>query len=278
MRSGSSCSCSPCGFARTGCSAGRRPAGPEPMFQDFLFTYQSLIDAVGINGLLALSLYVVLALGQLSLGQAAFMGIGAYSSALLTTRLQLPFPLVLLAAACLPALAALLIGRPTARLSGVYLALATIGFGEVLRIFYVNAGQAQRPAGDFGIDVEDPQHFAEADGREGEIDAGKPRSRPADEQGSQRRQASGGEQDERERQLQPGRQQRRGIGADAHEGGLAERQLAQRQHDIEAERQQAVDPDGVDQALIGEEKILEHGLRPGGPTPGRTARPGEPTR
>jgi branched-chain amino acid transport system permease protein len=109
------------------------------MFQDFLFTYQSLIDAVGINGLLALSLYVVLALGQLSLGQAAFMGIGAYSSALLTTRLQLPFPLVLLAAACLPALAALLIGRPTARLSGVYLALATIGFGEVLRIFYVNA-------------------------------------------------------------------------------------------------------------------------------------------
>lgn len=108
------------------------------MIADLLWTYQSLIDAIGINGLLALSLYVVLAIGQLSLGQAAFMGIGAYGSALLTTQLQLPFPLALVAAAALPAVAALLIGGPTLKLSGVYLALATIGFGEVLRIFYVN--------------------------------------------------------------------------------------------------------------------------------------------
>jgi branched-chain amino acid transport system permease protein len=108
------------------------------MIADFLWTYQSLIDAVGINALLALSLYVVLAIGQLSLGQAAFMGIGAYGSALLTTQLQLPFPVALAAAAALPALAALLIGGPTLKLSGVYLALATIGFGEVLRILYVN--------------------------------------------------------------------------------------------------------------------------------------------
>jgi branched-chain amino acid transport system permease protein len=110
------------------------------MIEDFLWTYQSLIGAIGINGLLALSLYIVLAIGQLSLGQAAFMGIGAYGSALLTSRLGWPFPLALIAAAALPALAALLIGRPTSRLSGVYLALATIGFGEVLRIFYVNVG------------------------------------------------------------------------------------------------------------------------------------------
>jgi branched-chain amino acid transport system permease protein len=109
------------------------------MVEDFLFTYQGLIDTIGINGLLALSLYIVLAIGQLSLGQAAFMGIGAYGSALLTSRLGWPFPLALVGAAALPALAALLIGRPTSRLSGVYLALATIGFGEVLRVFYVNA-------------------------------------------------------------------------------------------------------------------------------------------
>ena len=44
---------------------------------DFLFTYQNLVYSVGINGLLALSMYVVLAIGQLSLGQAAFMGLGA---------------------------------------------------------------------------------------------------------------------------------------------------------------------------------------------------------
>jgi len=109
------------------------------MVEDFLFTYQGLIDTIGINGLLALSLYIVLAIGQLSLGQAAFMGIGAYGSALLTSQLGWPFGLALIAAAALPALAALLIGRPTSRLSGVYLALATIGFGEVLRIFYINA-------------------------------------------------------------------------------------------------------------------------------------------
>ena len=45
-------------------------------FDTFFFTYQSLVFALGINGLLALSMYVVLALGQLSLGQAAFMGLG----------------------------------------------------------------------------------------------------------------------------------------------------------------------------------------------------------
>ena len=56
---------------------------------------RSLIYALGINGLLALSMYVVLAIGQLSLGQAAFMGLGAYTSALLTLKLGAPFPLVL---------------------------------------------------------------------------------------------------------------------------------------------------------------------------------------
>ncbi len=44
---------------------------------DFYWTYQSLIHAIGVNGILALSVYVVLAVGQLSLGQAAFMGVGA---------------------------------------------------------------------------------------------------------------------------------------------------------------------------------------------------------
>ena len=109
------------------------------MLDDFLFTYQNLVYSLGINGLLALSMYVVLALGQLSLGQAAFMGLGAYVSALLTVKLGVAFPLVLLAAMIVPALAALVVGAPTLRLSGVYLALATIGLGEVQRIFFINA-------------------------------------------------------------------------------------------------------------------------------------------
>jgi branched-chain amino acid transport system permease protein len=102
---------------------------------NFMFSYQAVIFAVGINGLLALSMYAVLAVGQLSLGQAAFMGIGAYVSALLTINLDWPFPAVLLAAMVVPALLALLIGGPTLRLTGVYLALATIAIVEILRIF-----------------------------------------------------------------------------------------------------------------------------------------------
>src|ERR1700710_3262993 len=105
---------------------------------DFLWTYQNVVYALGINGLLALSMYVVLAVGQLSLGQAAFMGLGAYSSALLTLKLKLPFLAVLPASCVVPVLFALAIGVPTLRLSGVYLAIATIGLGEVLRAVYIN--------------------------------------------------------------------------------------------------------------------------------------------
>ena len=118
---------------------------------DFLWTYQNLIFALGINGLLALSMYVVLAIGQLSIGQAAFMGLGAYVSALLTLKLQTSFPLVIMAAMAAPALAAFAIGIPTLRLSGVYLALATIGLGEMFRIFLLNSELAGGALGLSGI-------------------------------------------------------------------------------------------------------------------------------
>lgn len=106
---------------------------------DFLWAYQTLIHALGINSLLALSMYVVLSVGQLAMGQVAFMGLGAYTAALLTLRLGLPFPLVLLIAALVPAVIALVIATPTLRLTGVYLAISTIGLGEVLRVAYVNS-------------------------------------------------------------------------------------------------------------------------------------------
>jgi branched-chain amino acid transport system permease protein len=109
-----------------------------PWLDDFLWTYQNLIHGLGINGLLALAMYVVLAVGQLSLGQAAFMGLGAYSGALLTMKLGLPFWLVLPGSCVAPVAFALIIGVPTLRLSGVYLAIATIGLGEVLRSAYLN--------------------------------------------------------------------------------------------------------------------------------------------
>ncbi|KMO32562.1 amino acid ABC transporter [Methylobacterium variabile] len=107
-------------------------------FDDFYWTYQSLIHAIGVNGILALSVYVVLAVGQLSLGQAAFMGVGAYTGALLTVKFGVPFGVSILAAALVPALLALVVGGPTLRLTGVYLAIATIGLGEITRIVFLN--------------------------------------------------------------------------------------------------------------------------------------------
>lgn len=107
--------------------------------ESFWATYSTLLLSVGTNVLLALSVYVTLCCGLLTVANAAFMGLGAYGSALLVLRAGVPFPLALAAGAALPAAVALLIGRPTLRLSGVYLAMATLAFGEVVRIFILNA-------------------------------------------------------------------------------------------------------------------------------------------
>jgi branched-chain amino acid transport system permease protein len=106
--------------------------------QDLWLTYQSTVAFIGLNGLLALSVYTTLSCGQLSLAQAAFMAIGAYASAILTFHSRLPFAVELLVAALAPALVAIPLGLPVLRLKGVFLAIATIGFGEVVRIFFVN--------------------------------------------------------------------------------------------------------------------------------------------
>ena len=107
---------------------------------DLWLTYQSLVAFVGVNGLLALSVYATLSCGQLSLANAGFMALGAYSGALVTQRLApaLPFPLVLAASAAVPALVAVPLGLPVLRLRGVFLAIATIGFGEMVRLWFVN--------------------------------------------------------------------------------------------------------------------------------------------
>jgi len=101
---------------------------------DLFFAYSTTIGVLGINGLLALSVWLTLYCGQLTLGNAAFMGIAAYSSALLTMRADLPFPLALLAGMLLAGLVSLPLGATVFRLRGVYLAIATLAFGEVIRV------------------------------------------------------------------------------------------------------------------------------------------------
>ena len=76
--------------------------------------------------------------GQLSLAQAAFWGVGAYTSAILTTQLGLPVWAGIFAAFFVAALCGVLLGIPTLKLSGHYLAMATIGFGIIVQLILVN--------------------------------------------------------------------------------------------------------------------------------------------
>jgi branched-chain amino acid transport system permease protein len=91
-----------------------------------------------VNVLLGVSIYVTLSTGQLSLGNAGFMSIGAYTSAILTTRHGFPIPAGILLGALLAGASGVLVGIPALRLRGVYLAIATLGFGEVVRVVFIN--------------------------------------------------------------------------------------------------------------------------------------------
>ena len=120
-------------------------------WESFWSIYSTVVFGVGVNAMLALSIYLTLSCGLLSLANAAFMGIGAYAAALITMQTALPFPVALAAAGIFPALVALVIGIPTLRLSGVYLAMATLGFGEVVRVIILNLHFTGGPMGINGI-------------------------------------------------------------------------------------------------------------------------------
>jgi branched-chain amino acid transport system permease protein len=100
--------------------------------------YAGLLADTGILLLGALSVYITLATGQLSLGNAGFMGIGAYATSWLTVEMGMPLTLALLVAALFSGLIGIVIGFPALRLKGIYLAMATLGFGEMVRSFLLN--------------------------------------------------------------------------------------------------------------------------------------------
>ncbi|HEX3541006.1 MAG TPA: branched-chain amino acid ABC transporter permease [Acidimicrobiales bacterium] len=105
--------------------------------------HQLLAGQLGVDGLLGLSIWLTLYSGQLTLANAGFMAIGAYASVILTggttstgpalAGVHLPLPVATAAGMALAGLVALVIGLPVLRLRGVFLAIATIGFGEALR-------------------------------------------------------------------------------------------------------------------------------------------------
>src|SRR5512144_2133737 len=112
--------------------------------------YLRIAASIGVFAVTALGLNIVVGLaGLLDLGYVAFFGVGAYVGALFanatftTVHVHLPFPLVLVLGACIAAVFGVVIGAPTLRLRGDYLAIVTLGFGEIFRITANNLdGQA----------------------------------------------------------------------------------------------------------------------------------------
>ena len=95
-----------------------------------------LLDLILINVILAVGLNIVKGFaGQVTVGHVAMMAIGAYTSAVLTTKFGAPFWLALPSAMLVTALAGAIVGIPSFRLEGAYLALATLGLAESVRIF-----------------------------------------------------------------------------------------------------------------------------------------------
>lgn len=93
---------------------------------------------VGLNALTAVGLALLFGYaGQVSLGHAAFVGIGAYACAFCTTKLELPWLAGFAVAALLSALGGLLLSLPSLRLKGHYLAMASLGFGELMSVAFV---------------------------------------------------------------------------------------------------------------------------------------------
>lgn len=93
----------------------------------------SLVISAGINVLLALGLYFTLATGQFSVGHGGFMAIGAYTASILTVNFGWPLVLALLCGAAAAFAIGILIGLPVLRFAHIYLAMATFGFGEIVR-------------------------------------------------------------------------------------------------------------------------------------------------
>ncbi len=98
---------------------------------------ESILIFGGINILLALSWYVPHCAGLISMGQGGFMAIGAYVSAYLSLN-GIPFYLSLSIGAITSCVISVIVGLPALRIKGSYLILLTIGFGEIVRVFFLN--------------------------------------------------------------------------------------------------------------------------------------------
>jgi branched-chain amino acid transport system permease protein len=108
---------------------------PFILYRTFLVYIATLVLLYIIG---AVSMHLILRMGLVSLGHAAFMGVGGYASALLVTTLHLSFPLAFAVSGMSAALLALLVGPIILRLRGVYFVLVTFTLGEIMRLVFTD--------------------------------------------------------------------------------------------------------------------------------------------
>lgn len=113
--------------------------------------YLQIVMFFIINAIMGISIYFTLASGQLSLGAAGFMSVGAYVGAMLSLKAELPIVVGILVGGLVASLVAVIIGLPTTRLKGLYLAISTLGFGEVVRVIFLNLDVTNGALGLSGI-------------------------------------------------------------------------------------------------------------------------------
>ena len=110
---------------------------------------RSLLIFAGIHVIAAYSFYAPFKTGQVSLGQAGFMAVGAYGSAILTQKFGLPFAAGLVFGGLVAGVIGVLVGFPALRIKGIYLLLLTLGFAEIMSVIalsweYVGGAQGFR--------------------------------------------------------------------------------------------------------------------------------------
>ena len=111
---------------------------------DYLF---SVATVAGIYIIMALSFYLPFMTGQISLGQAGFMAVGAYASAVCTVKWGIPYVPAVIIGGVAAGIVGFVLGLPALRIKGIYLLLLTLGFGEIVRVILINLNYVGAAAG-----------------------------------------------------------------------------------------------------------------------------------
>lgn len=126
------------------------------MFDAFI---ESMLVFTGIHIIAAFSFYLPFKTGQVSLGQAGFMGVGAYAAGIFTVKFGLPYPTGLAFGAFMAGVIGVCVGFPALRIRGIYLLLLTLGFAQIVQVIALTWGYTGAHDGFQGIPYQENTIF-----------------------------------------------------------------------------------------------------------------------